>query len=52
MFPGPKEVDEVLPRLGERDICVLEGGEVVQRTGARAKLRSVDVRDPHGNLIE
>jgi hypothetical protein len=46
MFPGPREVDEVLARLGERGICLLEGGEVVQRTGARAKLRSVDLRDP------
>jgi hypothetical protein len=52
MFPGPREVDEVLTRLGERGICVLEGGKVVQRTGARAKLRSVGVRDPDGNLIE
>ncbi|KAK7533299.1 Glyoxalase/Bleomycin resistance protein/Dihydroxybiphenyl dioxygenase [Phyllosticta citribraziliensis] len=29
-----------------------EGDVVVQRTGARGKLRSVYVRDPDGNLVE
>lgn len=51
-FLVQENVDDVLKRLGEMNIHVLEGGEVVQRTGARAKLRSVYVRDPDGNLIE
>lgn len=51
-FLVQENVDEVLKRLGEMGIHVLEGGEVVERTGARAKLRSVYVRDPDGNLIE
>ena len=51
-FLVQENVDEVLTRPGERGIRVLEGGEVVRRTGARAKLRSIYVRDPDGNLIE
>ena len=31
---------------------VLEGGKVVDRTGAMGRLRSVYCRDPDGNLIE
>ncbi|KAH8682105.1 Glyoxalase/Bleomycin resistance protein/Dihydroxybiphenyl dioxygenase [Xylariales sp. PMI_506] len=45
-------VDEVAERLRARSIEILEGGDIVPRTGAKAKLRSVYVRDPDGNLIE
>ncbi|KAF4553973.1 Hypothetical protein D9617_5g068480 [Elsinoe fawcettii] len=46
------DVDEVLQKLKAEGIEVLEGGKVVERTGARGQLRSVYVRDPDGNLIE
>lgn len=45
-------VDEVLRKLKAAGVEVLEGGEVVERTGAVSKLRSVYIRDPDGNLIE
>lgn len=45
-------IDNVLQRLHSDGINILEGGKVVDRTGARGKLRSVYVRDPDGNLIE
>lgn len=53
-FIAETEVDEVLARLKDEGIAggVLEGGRVVERTGARGRLRSVYVRDPDGNLIE
>ncbi|KAK5946327.1 hypothetical protein PMZ80_000469 [Knufia obscura] len=45
-------VDEVLNRLKTNGIALLEDGKVVDRTGARGKLRSVYIRDPDDNLIE
>ncbi|QKX64257.1 uncharacterized protein TRUGW13939_11430 [Talaromyces rugulosus] len=51
-FLANDDVGEVLKKLSERGIEVLEGGQVVKRTGARSPLRSVYVRDPDGNLIE
>jgi catechol 2,3-dioxygenase-like lactoylglutathione lyase family enzyme len=30
----------------------MRGGKVVERTGARGKLRSAYIRDPDGNLVE
>lgn len=45
-------VDDVARRLHEAGVEVLEGGGVVSRTGAKAKLRSVYIRDPDGNLVE
>lgn len=47
-----EDVGEVCKRLCESNIEVLEGGCVVDRTGARARLKSVYIRDPDGNLIE
>lgn len=46
------KVEDVLSRLNIQGIEVLEGGKVVDRTGARGKIRSVYLRDPDGNLIE
>lgn len=45
-------VDDVLKRLKENGVAVLEGGRVVERAGAQGMLQSVYVRDPDGNLIE
>jgi catechol 2,3-dioxygenase-like lactoylglutathione lyase family enzyme len=46
------DVEGVVGRLKDKGIEVLEGGGVVDRTGARGKLRSVYIRDPDGNLVE
>ncbi|KAK5052519.1 hypothetical protein LTR84_002383 [Exophiala bonariae] len=51
-FLAEDNVDDILVRLHEKGIQVLEGGRVVERTGAQGRLRSVYVRDPDGNLIE
>ena len=42
--------EEVLARLAEKDIAVLEGP--VQKSGARGPITSVYFNDPDGNLIE
>lgn len=47
-----EDVKVLKARLEESRIEILEGGEVVPRTGARGRLASVYIRDPDGNLIE
>lgn len=53
-FLVDEDVEMVAARLRNQrpDVEVLEGGGVVERTGARSRLRSVYVRDPDGNLVE
>lgn len=46
------KVDDVLSELRKSGTEVLEGGKVVERTGAKGNIRSVYIRDPDGNLIE
>ncbi|KAI0126792.1 biphenyl-2,3-diol 1,2-dioxygenase, variant [Xylariales sp. AK1849] len=46
------KVDDVAKRLHGQNIEVLEGGGVVERTGAKSQLKSVYIRDPDGNLVE
>jgi hypothetical protein len=46
------KVDTVHKALKEGGHEVLESGQVVERTGARGKLRSVYIRDVDGNLVE
>ncbi|KZT55095.1 hypothetical protein CALCODRAFT_485033 [Calocera cornea HHB12733] len=48
----PATAELVLQYWLREGLDVLEGGGVVQRTGARGELRSVYTRDPDGNLIE
>ncbi|KAI9720535.1 MAG: hypothetical protein M1828_005619 [Chrysothrix sp. TS-e1954] len=45
-------IDAVLSKLLSSGMKILEGGQVVQRTGARGTLRSIYLRDPDGNLID
>lgn len=46
------DVETVLDQLKEKGLGMLEGGKVVERTGARGKIRSVYIRDPDGSLLE
>lgn len=49
-FIASVPLDEVIARLGEKGVPILEGP--VMRTGATSRIRSVYVRDPDLNLIE
>ncbi|BEP41763.1 VOC family protein [Variovorax sp. V15] len=49
-FIASVPLDEVVVRLGEKGVPILEGP--VMRTGAASRIRSVYVRDPDQNLIE
>lgn len=51
-FVSDTPVDQTLARLKEEGIEVLEGGQVVERTGAVGTISSVYIRDPDGNLVE
>ncbi|KZF23944.1 Glyoxalase/Bleomycin resistance protein/Dihydroxybiphenyl dioxygenase [Xylona heveae TC161] len=45
-------VADALEEVKRAGLEVLEGGKVVDRTGARGRIRSFYVRDPDGNLVE
>ena len=49
-FLVDRPLDQVLARLGQARIAVLEGP--VQRTGAQGPITSIYCRDPDGNLVE
>ncbi|KAJ0114619.1 hypothetical protein J7T55_004863 [Diaporthe amygdali] len=45
-------LEELVKGFQNEGVEVLEGEQVVKRTGANGAIRSVYVRDPDGNLIE
>lgn len=47
-----RNVDDVLKQLQDKALQMLEGGKIVERTGAKGTLRSIYLRDPDGNLVE
>jgi len=49
-FIAAVPLDEVIRRLGQKQVAIIEGP--AQRTGAVSRLRSIYVRDPDLNLIE
>lgn len=51
-FLTESPVQEALQILSKKGEEILEGGVVVERTGARGRLRSLYIRDPDGNLVE
>ncbi|KAK5113091.1 hypothetical protein LTR62_003670 [Meristemomyces frigidus] len=51
-FITDHSIEKVHEALIGAGLEILEGGKVVERTGAVGRLRSVYVRDPDGNLVE
>jgi len=49
-FIAAEPVEQVMAELQAKGVKIEEG--IVPKTGARAKLRSLYIRDPDGNLIE
>lgn len=46
------DLENLVQAFQKEGIEVLEGAQVVARTGARGPMRSVYIRDPDGNLVE